>query len=172
MKKLLIPMIAIVMGLSFASCEKTQEQILQEMIEAKLKENMNNPKSYEFVSMSSTDSIMSKWKEELEALLMEQSVKALNSKNKRLYSQSDMKYLYSHKERIAFLDSVKINNNKMDSILKVYESKMNSYVPKLKGYSVLFKFRGQNEFGATVLNEYKIVLNNELTEIVKAELVK
>jgi hypothetical protein len=83
-----------------------------------------------------------------------------------------MKYLYSHKERIAFLDSVKINNNKMDSILKVYESKMNSYVPKLKGYSVLFKFRGQNEFGATVLNEYKIVLNNELTEIVKAELVK
>ena len=165
MKKLFIVMTAALMASLFFSCEKTQEQVLQEMIEAKLKENMNNPKSYEFVSMGSADSIMSKWTEELEAFLLEQSAKALNSKNKRLYAQSDMKYLYSHKERIAFLDSVKINNNKIDSILNIYKSKMDSYIPKLKGYSIIFNFRGQNEFGATVLNSYKIIFYEDFSEI-------
>ena len=82
-----------------------------------------------------------------------------------------MKYLYSHKERIAFLDSVGINNNKQDSLLKVYKSKMDSYIPKLKGYSTIFKFRGENAFGAIVLNSYKVIFNKDLTEIKSMELI-
>lgn len=172
MKKLLFIAVIASAILSFSSCEKTKEEQLKDMIEARLDSTMNNPDSYEFVSMTPIDSIMSKWTEEMESFLLEQKIKSLESKNKRLYAQSDMKYLYSHKERIAFLDSVGINNNKQDSLLKVYKSKMDSYIPKLKGYSTIFKFRGENAFGAIVLNAYKVTFNKELTEIKSIELIE
>ena len=68
MKKLFITMVAVLMASLFFSCEKTQEQILQEMIEARLDSTMHNPRSYEFVSMSPIDSIMSEFKDEKEAV--------------------------------------------------------------------------------------------------------
>ena len=67
-------MIAVLMASLFFSCKKTQKQILQEMIEARLDSTMHNPQSYKFVSMSPIDSVMSKWEDEVDAEKIKKSV--------------------------------------------------------------------------------------------------
>lgn len=167
MKKLLLFAAAILALLS--SCEKTQQQILQEMIEARLDTTMNNPKSYEFVSMTPIDSVMSEFKDEKEATLIELAITMNKAENKALYAKADAKYTFSYQERIGFLEQIGKNNEKIDSLTAKYIDKRDSYIPHITGYYTIFKFRGQNEFGAIVLNEYKVTFNKELTEIVKME---
>lgn len=172
MKKLFITMVAVIMASLFFSCEKTQEQILQEMIEARLDSTMHNPRSYEFVSMSPIDSIMSEFKDEKEAVLLELAISMNKAENKALYAKADAKYTFSYQERIGFLEQIKENNDKIDSLTAKYIDKRDSYVPHITGYYSNFKFRGQNEFGAIVLNEYKVLFNKELSEITDMQPIK
>lgn len=169
MKKLLTLIAVLAMAASFFSCEKTQGEILKEMIESRLDSTMNNPDSYEFVSMTPIDSVMSEWKDEKEAVLLELAITMNKSENKALYAKVDAKHTFSYQERLAFLEQIKKNNEKIDSLAVKYIDKRDSYTPHITGYYTMFKFRGQNEFGAIVLNEYKVTFNKELTEITKME---
>lgn len=162
MKKILA---LVLLACTIVSCEKTQEDILREMIEKRLETTMHNPKSYEFVSMSPVDSIMSEFKDDKNAILIEMAIKAQNSERKILWSKVDAKYVYSINERISFTKQIEEKNKKIDSLLVKYSNMQDSYVPHLTGYYTIFNFRGQNKFGALVLNSYKVIFNKELTEI-------
>jgi hypothetical protein len=101
--------------------------------------------------------------------MLELAITMNKSENKALYAKADAKHTFSYQERLAFLEQIKKNNDKIDSLAAKYIDKRDSYIPHITGYHTTFKFRGQNEFGATVLNEYKVTFNKELTEIVKME---
>lgn len=171
MKQILKFVITIFMVASFSSCEKTQEQILQEMIEARLDSTMHNPQSYEFVSMSPIDSVMSKWDEEVDAEKIKLFISMYEAETDVLNAKADNTTL-SYNKRISLLERGLKNLEKVDSLKKEYISQGLSYTPYLTGYYTLFKFRGQNKFGATILNEYKVIFNKELTEIIDFEVIE
>ena len=171
MKKLFITMVAVLMASLFFSCEKTQEQILQEMIEARLDSTMHNPQSYKFVSMSPIDSVMSKWDNEVDAEKIKLFISMYEAETDALNAKADNPTL-SYNKRISLLERGLNNLEKIDSLKKEYISQGLSYTPYLTGYYTLFKFRGQNKFGATILNEYKVIFNKELTEIIDIEVIE
>ena len=171
MKQILKFVITTIMVASFASCEKTQEQLLREMIETNIIENMNNPKSYEFVSISQADSIMSKWEDEEDAQKIKIFISMYEAENKALYAKADNP-AFSYNKRISFVEKVGSNNKKIDSLGVEYIARKAEYVPHLTGYSIDFKFRGQNAFGAIVLNTYKVVLDETKTQIKEMKLAE
>ena len=69
------------------------------MIEARLDSTMHNPRSYEFVSMSPIDSIMSEFKDEKEVVLLELAISMNKAENKALYAKADAKYTFSYQEK-------------------------------------------------------------------------
>lgn len=166
MKKLLLFASAILALLS--SCEKTQQQILQEMIEARLDSTMNNPDSYEFVSMTQIDSVMSKWENEKDAEKIKIFISMYEAETDALNARADNTSL-SYNKRISLLEKGLKNLEKVDSLKNEYITKSLSYEPYLTGYYTIFNFREQNEFGAIVLNSYKVIFNKDLTEIIKIE---
>lgn len=171
MKKLLFIIAAAVLVCSFVSCEKTKEDILRELIENEVKSTMNDPKSYEFVSMSPVDSIMSNWEDEEKAKKLKIFVSMYESENKALYAKSDNPS-FSYNKRIAFLEKVGSNNNKIDSLEREYLTSKTEYKPYSTGCYTIFKFRGNNELGVKVINSLKVVLNKELTEIKEIQIVE
>lgn len=171
MKKILTLIAVLAMAASFFSCEKTQEEILKEMIESRLDSTMHNPKSYEFVSMSPIDSVMSKWDDEDDAKKIKIFISMYESETDVLNAKADNTSL-SYNKRISLLEQGLKNLEKVDSLKKEYISRDLSYTPHLTGYYTLFKFRGQNKFGAIILNEYKVIFNKELTEIKDVEVIE
>ena len=171
MKKFSFYLIAFTLAYTFQSCEKTQEQILREMIESRLDSAMHNPDSYEFVSMSPIDSVMSKWDEEVEAEKIKLFISMYEAETDALNAKADNTTL-SYNKRISLLEKGLKNLEKVDSLKKEYISQGLSYTSYLTGYYTLFRFRGQNKFGATILNEYKVIFNKELTEIIDFEVIE
>lgn len=164
MKKFSFYLIAFTLAYTFQSCEKTQEEILKEMIESRLDSTMHNPDSYEFVSMSPIDSVMSKWDDEDDAKKIKLFISMYEAETDALNAKADNPTL-SYNKRISLLEKGLKNLEKVDSLKKEYISRGLSYTPYLTGYYTIFKYRCKNEFGAKVLNSAKVVLNIEKTEI-------
>jgi hypothetical protein len=171
MKKFLFIATIASMVLSFASCEKTKEEQLKDMIEARLDSTMNNPDSYEFVSMTPIDSVMSKWEEEVDAEKIKLLISIYDAEVDVLNAKADNR-TFSYSKRISFAEKGLKNIEKIDSLKDEYIKKSLEYVPFLTGFYTTFKFRGENAFGAIVLNAYKVTFNKELTEIKSMELIE
>ena len=103
MKKISFYLIAFTLAYTFQSCEKTQEEILKEMIESRLDSTMHNPDSYEFVSMSPIDSVMSKWDDEDDAEKIKIFIAMYESETDVLNAKADNTTL-SYNKRISLLE--------------------------------------------------------------------
>ena len=138
MKKLLITLF---LAVAFASCEKSKIDTAKANIEIHIKENMDNPKSYEFVSMDSlkvfshADSLIA-----VEKLL--------------IYENTILDYEEYTQPNLKTIDSIKTlfkNPSKLESLKK-----------EILGYNTKITFRGTNKLGALIKNTKKIRLNKNL----------
>lgn len=164
MKKFSFYLIAFTLAYTFQSCEKTQDEILRDMIEEKIISTLDDPDSYEFASISQTDSVMSVWENEEDAKKIKISLSMNEAQLKALNAKANNPNL-SYKQRLDAAEKGLPIAVKIDSLNTLYVKNKMSYRPYLTGYYTIFKYRCKNEFGAKVLNSAKVVLNIEKTEI-------
>lgn len=127
--------------IALSSCNKSTEgknkaeDIIKNNIELKLKETMNDPNSFEFVSMEITDTLSVRDRREF---LNDEKYKNIIENP---YTSSQMLFLV--KELYTFLQ--KQTDEEKDAV-----------------YYIDYNIRGKNSFGAKVLSNYSVtVLNDE-----------
>ncbi|WP_091874425.1 hypothetical protein [Pricia antarctica] len=151
-------------------CSKNPNQIAQENIEKHLKSIINDPSSYEFVSMTELDTIykIPYYKERV--LDYERFVKriglalerkkeelgtALSDQKKGEATIKDLKYQVEESQN--FLDK---NIKELQAYEKLLESSKEKDIKEIK---TVLTIRENNKQGVKVLNKYYVSLNNNLT---------
>ena len=145
MKKLTILFVAVL----FISCTKTKEEKMQENITTEFKKDMNDPSTFEFVSMSIKKTFTVG---ERKKVMSEKRLKELEA----MYKDADWKG--------RPIDDIKImlNQQKIEmKFLKNIDDNLEAV------YYVDFVARGSNSFGAIIKNNYSAtVLNDENLTVV------
>lgn len=159
--------------LTAASCAKTNEEIARAFIESQIKEGMNDPSSYEFVSLTPLDSVFSEFKDEPQGKEIRKEINELDIKMRAFEKLSEdtysNRYTFTKKQMQQFKDSMNYYfeaKKEKDSYYALVES---NYKPKMKGYKTTFTFRGKNAFGAIIKNSYELYLNEKLDSIVNVK---
>ena len=151
-------------------CSENHNRIAQENIENHLKNVMNDPSSYEFVSMTELDTIykVPYYKErvldyekfvERIGLSLERKKEelkiALSDSKKGNATISQMKYQVE--ELQFFLDR---NIKELNAYRELLESSKKKDIKEIK---TIFTIRENNENGVKVINKYYVSLNENLT---------
>lgn len=120
------------------SCEskKSNEQIIKENVENKLKANMKNPKSYEFVNMIITDTFTVKERRKITGLKNLEEIRELSTKidTGNLLPNAETEYNFLNKQKDENSDAI---------------------------YYVKLTARGTNSFGAITTNTYSTTVLND-----------
>ena len=184
MKKILVILAIII------SCNKKNntEQKLQYKIENIIKNNLDNPNSFEFVSMNFIDTIylIDNYKNNKTNLFgfaktyessIKQSKHFLNEWKKRLKTIPQKKS-YIQQKISENTDAIRTNSKKLkeikksiteiDSIIIDLEKK----IKKPFEINVKYKFRTTNEYNAKVLKTYNIYVNDSLEILDLNEVLK
>ncbi len=144
MKKLTI----LLSFLVFVSCAKTKEQIMQESITVEFKKEMDDPSTFEFVSMSITEKITAG---ERKKIMNEKKLKEFEEMFNNSQSSTNKKQIESIlKQKKTEYEFLKSKDDSFEAI-----------------YYVGFVARGSNSFGAIIKNNYSaVVLNDEKFTVV------
>ncbi|NGM63514.1 hypothetical protein G5B30_16515 [Sphingobacterium sp. SGG-5] len=157
--KRLMPLFIIVFFLF--SCSQSNESKAQKAVKKYLKENMNDPKSYEDVKWSSVDTVFAPYKGTEKSLVQLYKMDSLISELKKLSILMVTNY-----------DKYKTYYKSTDSILnqhrKEYQLDSANYKEYI-GYTITHIFRAKNGFGATVLNKNTFTLDKDLKEVISVE---
>lgn len=164
--------------LAIIGCSQSQIDLAKINIEKQVKENMNNPKSYEFVKMDSLtnitkiDSLLNKQTEIMKGadriMLVKTSLKNLVVSELYLMADGGKVDLKKHNENKQQLDSMGQSIDEylkqVDSISKVLDDSLQyaELQRKVIGYKTNFSYRGTNEQGAIVLMKQKVELDKNL----------
>ena len=169
------------MAVAFASCEKSKNDTAKANIEKHIKENMDNPKSYEFVAMDSlkniteVDSLFKKQQQLMKNVdrenMVKKSLKDLVVSELYLLSDGISIDMKKHNENKKELDRMEQSIEKdfvqIDNISKVFDDSLQT--SKLKknviGYKTIFTYRGTNENGAIVVMKKNVELDKKLKPI-------
>ena len=151
-------------------CSKHHNKIAQENIENHLKSVMNDPSSYEFVSMTKPDTIYKVlyYKERVQdyekfveriGLSLERKKEelkiALSNSKKGNATLNQMKYQVEESQK--FLDR---NIKELRAYKELLESSKEKDIKEIK---TIFTIRENNEHGVKVINKYYVSLNDNLT---------
>ena len=161
MKKIVLFIFATI---TLTSCSKSNEDKAKELIETELQTSMKDWSSYEFVEMSSLDSVFTKFKDSEYA--QEHKKKMLSL----MVASGDIKAKLKecNKSEEALLnDSLSYYQSKEDSLMNVYKQKENEFKGDFIGYETNFTFRGNNSLGAKVINNVKITFDKDLTSVIE-----
>ncbi|WP_129714634.1 hypothetical protein [Pedobacter sp. SYP-B3415] len=139
MRKLLTGLIALSIATSCSSESKFQSGIDQF-----IKENSNDPASYESVSFGKIDT--------LRDFTSNPEYKALKAKSDRLYLKPDTAI---GSEAQADLDSMFVIGQKLDSLRATIHD------APVSGYTVEHSFRAKNGMGALILNRWIFSFNKD-----------
>ena len=155
-RKLQLGIVAITLGCCAVSCSSkapSPADIVRKNAEAYLKENMNAPDSYEFVSLTLIDSVLYKDNVNYRKNMFDKNVKfAQNLLEQSKKSFEEFGTAYYEEEIKKYKAEIAKNElilNKIDSIANGLGEKLNG----VASYTYLFKFRGNNAFGNKILNE-------------------
>ena len=151
--------ILVVCTLFFVSCserELTQEEIVKRNIEEKITPSLNDAKSYEFVNLTLIDSItylnnINHRRELFEMRLTNDE----NNINYMIKSNEEFPDLFKSEEMEKLKVSIKKNKNILLKINEVQKI-MGDEVYNIASFTYLFEMRGNNKFGAKVLNHYYV----------------
>ncbi len=144
MKKLCFLLLA--SALFYACGEKTNEDRAKESIERYLKESMNDWDSYEFVDMEYLDSLYNVNGEKISDIKFDINYR-LDSINYAIFINS--------LSEIGAKEEAKVYKDKLDSLIRTKHDK------KFIGWETNFTFRGNNKFGAKVINTLKVQLDKD-----------
>lgn len=143
MKKIILLICAITALCSCGEAGNQNEKKVREVVEAKLKTEMNDWSSYEFVSLEVLDTI--------------KYIDNINFRKEYFKSNIDMKKTMYEKTSDEFYnikkDSIILAG--IDSIQNLMGDKVNEDVAYLYNY----RFRGKNKLGAVILDEYLIYIS-------------
>ncbi|MDY5489045.1 MAG: hypothetical protein SPG27_09105 [Butyricimonas virosa] len=156
MKKIYILLAFI--AILFSSCEnnkvKSREDIIKDNLKNYLSDKLNDPDSYEFVSLNLIDSI-----------------KYIDNINYRLkHFDSSLKF-YKNQVELGDKESIKeVNRNnwiiyKIDSI----KNSLGNRVNDVAVYKYIYKFRANNQMGGKSLNEYILLTKGSDNSIIQME---
>ena len=146
MKKILLSFTVITS--LFLSCnnEPAQNDVIRQNAEELIKKNMNDPESYEFVSIQIVDSTTYKdnieHKKKLYIGFLESEKKALDKSLDKNDIESSRIEIQKDSLIIAGIDSI--------------EKEMGNNVENVASYTYILKCRGNNKLGAKVLVDYYI----------------
>ncbi len=156
--------------LAFLGCSKNHKRIAQENIENHLKTVMNDPSSYEFVTMTKLDTIykVPYYKERVKdyekfveriGFSLERKKEALkitlSDSKKGNATISQMKYQVEESQK--FLDR---NVKELYAYKELLESSNKEDIKEVK---TIFTIRENNENGVKVINKYYVSLNENLS---------
>lgn len=140
MKKIILLICAITALCSCGGSDNQNEKKVREVVEAKLKTEMNDWSSYEFVSLEIADTI--------------KYIDNINFRKKyfkeRIKREKDSPINFSNSIERDSLILIRI-----DSIQNLMGDKVNEDAAYLYNY----KFRGKNKLGAVILEEYLIYIS-------------
>jgi uncharacterized lipoprotein NlpE involved in copper resistance len=168
MKKIIT---AILMIMTFISCNNTNKEkeekklmpddIVEKNAEAFLADKLNDPTSYEFVSLKIVDTISFKqnieeYKRmgETDMKWNEDRIEKLLDYKKTLPSLFDKDELNKQKQEL-------VENKKMLNGIDSIETSLGEKVNQTAAYLYEFSFRGKNSLGALVINNYYLQVSAE-----------
>ncbi len=141
MKKITLLLIII----TFISCKKepTLQETVKANIEKELFDSLNDPDSYEFVSMGDIDTIYAKdfYSKRIELL------------NERVGYLGNDKDVVTKTMKETYEEQILKYQNKLDSIPE----------NEIESITTTFKFRSKNKLGAKILANYYVYLTENLT---------
>lgn len=184
MKKFLVYLTAI---LFLASCAPSNDKRAKDLIEAYLKENLNDFASYESMSFSSLDSLFSVFRFH-EQHQMERYLKEIREERKKIFendkraknannrAQRDKHLPDNYKRNMLYYDNlmkiiktsekeIERNQNEYNRLKNKKEDEFNSFQPSFIGWSLSHKFRATNAFGAKIINEMIFYFDRDVFEI-------
>lgn len=162
MKKIILSVFAII---ALCSCEKSNEDKVRELIESQLKTTMKDWSSYEFVEMSPIDSTFTLFMDTPEGKkyrLKRDSIMKIRAQYESNIMFSD---LYGSKRVKEMRDSLPILEKMEKSITERSIKAEKAYKGDFTGYRVRFVCRGNNSFGAKVINKAWFFINKDFTKI-------
>ena len=155
-RKLQFLIVTIIIGCCVVSCSfkaPSQADIIRKNVEAYLKENMNDPDSYEFVSLMLIDSVLYQdnvnYRKNMFGEYAQFAQDLLEQSNKRFEEFADIYYEEEIEKYKAEISRNELIIEKIDSIANGLGERLN----EVASYTYLFKFRGNNAFGSKILNE-------------------
>jgi hypothetical protein len=148
-----------------SSCVVNNQQKGEKLVKDYLKENLNDPGSYESVSF--------------DHLFPEYFTYELSDpEGIRLQRQSvifdSLSITYYHKAKKPFISKSnvlkytlleKLYSKKADSLNKLIKTKSDRWVPTVTYYTIEHKYRAKNGYGALTLHESKFSLDSGLTSV-------
>jgi len=139
---------------------KTQKEIVRDNAEAYLKPNMNDPESYEFVDLTLMDSVIYadnvEYRKNHFSRDLESNRRSLERQEE--YKDGALSSMYNEEE-VAKLEERIGRNNKILEAIDSLEVALGDELNDVASYTYIYSFRGNNAFGAKVLNEYILQTN-------------
>jgi hypothetical protein len=149
-------------SIAFTSCSPlTQDEIVKKNAEEYFKSKMNDAQSYEFVKLELIDSLLYRDNIEYHKESEQESYKKFkgNIESQEFFKEKYPK-LYDEEEYLELkknIEDIQLKLSKIDSIETQLGDKKNEAV----SYTYIFSFRGNNAFGAKVLNEYYVITKSD-----------
>lgn len=149
--------ILIAFAFIYNSCtqkEPTRDEIVKNNIEEYIKPNLNDPESYEFVSLTLLDSVLFidniNFRKEMFSNRIKNAEASLGAMTR---GNEEFPMTFSEEEMNKY--KIEIENNKtIYSKIEEVEKSMGDKVNDVASYTYVFKMRGNNKMGAKVLNDY------------------
>ena len=164
MKKIILLVCAITALCSCGGSGNQNEKKVREVVEAKLKTEMNDWSSYEFVEMSKVDSVFTLFMHSEEAKSLDDQISKTKSKISEYSVDKDFPLLYGARTKVM-ADSIPILEQIRDSLQNLYDKKEEAYKGEFNGYKTRFTFRGNNKLGGKILTSSMYLFNKDITEI-------
>lgn len=149
---------------ALCSCGKSNEEKARELIEAKLKTTMNDWNSYEFVEMSSVDTLYTLFMKSEEGIALDKELSQLRRKKVEYEVNAGYTSIYGERA-IVMQDSLPIIKSMIDSLQNLYYKKEDEYKGDFDGFKTKFTFRGNNKMGSKVLNSSIYLFDKDITKI-------
>lgn len=166
MKKHLLFPLSIVFILA-VSCknEPTRDEVVKQNIEDYIINKMDDPESYEFVSLDVIDSVLYIDNITVEKNLLKNSINRSKESINRIEGYKNTEpNLYDEKEILREKTSILKEEKTLASIDSI-ETVLGDSKNNVASYTYLYKIRGKNKMGAKVLSEYLVQTGDSLKVI-------
>jgi len=140
--------------LSCSEKQLTQDEIVKNNAEEYLKSVMNNPESYEFVKIELIDSVLFS-----DNIRYRKTTFSSELKSDQLYLELIEDPSMLKEKEVQEIKTKILENERIISKIDSLETLLGERKNEVASYTYLFKFRGNNAFGAKVLNEYILQTN-------------
>lgn len=132
----------------------TQDEIVKKNIEEYLKSKMNDPASYEFVKLELIDSVLFSNNIEYRKDYFNRNMESdQNSLERQERYKIEIPSMFNKKEVADLKANIEKNRRILEKIDSI-ATQLGERTHEVASYKYVFTFRGNNAFGAKILNEY------------------